>query len=149
MTKITRQRKTRRGSAICSKCGKEIKVGEEYLKAVPYRRDPVIRCLKCYLRQYELSNSKQVRDLGDIKYYWKVTYGINDGIIDLLIDRIETIKEDVEYNLYSMPEQFQDSSVLAERIEDIEDCLDELRSIDIDQDDLTESISSALSNLRI
>ena len=150
MAKIQVLTKSSRGKAICSKCGKEILSHEKYLKATPYRKEPIIRCLMCGLKDYETSGSKYLRSIGELKYDWKRKYLIHDTVIDDIITKLEIIKDDIEDNLYNLPEQFQSESVLQERLDAIEDCIDDLESIDLqenDKENITCEIEMALSNL--
>lgn len=131
MGKIITQKKSQRGIAICSKCGKMIQIGETYLKGQRYRCKPIVRCTQCGLKSYELSSSDYIRTVGSIKTTWsKKRWADQDDVYDL-INKIESLRDDVESSLYSMPEQFQDQSILQDRLQSLEDCLFELNSIDI------------------
>ena len=61
----------------CSKCGEVIKVGDTYLKGTPFRRSPVIRCIKCGLRGWELSSSDYVQGAGRVCECWEEDYGFD------------------------------------------------------------------------
>lgn len=147
MAKINVLVKSSRGKAICSKCEKEINKGERYLKAIPYRKDPIVRCLECGLKEYETSGSKYIRVAGGLKYDWKRKYIMRDTIIDDIISNLEDLKDDIEDNLYNLPDQFQDNSILQERLDAIEDCINELESIDMNNDNIENEINFALSGL--
>ena len=134
MSKIMKLTKGNRGVMICSGCNQEIKCGDQYLKATPYRQKPIIRCVKCGLQPYETSNSNYIRQVGRLKDYWRSRVQVDADDVQGLIDDINSLKDDVEYSLYNMPEQFQDGSVLRERLDALEMCIDELESIDIEED---------------
>ena len=148
MAKIQVLTKRSRGKAICSKCGKEILSREKYLKATPFRRSPITRCLLCGLKPYETSCSPYKKQVGKLIYDWKKTYGIYDRVVDDIISEIENIKYDIESNLENMPEQFQDYSVLQDRLDGLDDCLDILNNIDVSEE-IESEIINALSCILI
>ena len=131
MAKIQILTKSRRGKAICSKCGKEILPGEKYNKATPFRRKPIVRCIECGIKPYETSCSSYVKWAGSIVNNWEKMYPIDENVIDDLVSDIESIKDDIENNLYNLPEQFQYDSILQDRLNSLEDCLNILETIDI------------------
>ena len=167
MARIMILTKNARGKAICSKCGKEIIAREKYNKAIPYRREPIIRCLACGIKPYEASGSSYVRTASSLVNRWRNIGFVYDGILDEVTSDVEDLKYDIEYNLNNLPEQFQDGSILQNRLDSLEDCLNELESIDdsfyydMDEDDedyderefkmcesqLKSEIDSALSNI--
>ena len=149
MAKIQVLTKSSRGKAICSKCGKEILSREKYLKATPFRRSPITRCLLCGLKPYETSCSPYKKQVGKLIYDWKKIYGIYDGVVDDIINEVENIKYDIESNLDNMPEQFQDYSVLQDRLGGLDDCLDILNGIDSSNEELENEIINALSCILI
>ena len=130
MAKIQVLTKSRRGKAVCSKCGKEILPGEKYNKATPFRRESIIRCLNCGIKSYETSCSSYVKWAGSLVYNWERMYPIDETIVDDLMSEIESMKDDIEENLYNLPEQFQYDSILQERLDSLEECLSSLESID-------------------
>lgn len=136
MARITQHVKSARGKDIkCSKCGKPIEVGMSYLKATPYKRPPIIRCTNCGLKSYETSGSSYVQSVGEIVECWQTTYGTSEGTAEEIVDELTTIKEECEDNLENIPEQLKDAeagSLLQERIEELEDCINELENIDYD-----------------
>lgn len=167
MAKINTLTKSIRGKAFCSKCGKEIVAGEKYLKATPYKRSPIIRCEECGIKPYETSGSMYVRMAGNLVYNWKRMYPLCDTVVDDIISDVESMKDDIESSLYNLPDQFQDGSILQDRLDSLDDCINELEYIDVSfYDDMDENdedfdelefranerglemdISSALSNL--
>ena len=138
MSKINSLTKSVRGIAICSKCGKQIKPGEKYYKATPFRRNPIIRCYNCGLKPYETSTSIYKQSIGYLKDNWQKTYTIDSDIVNNIISYIEELKDDVENNLFRLPDQFQDRSILQDRFDELENCIDALENIDVydyDEDD--------------
>lgn len=120
---------------VCSKCGSAIKVGDMYYKGTPYHRSPVLRCTKCGLQSYELSSSEYVQQLGDLQCNWQKTYGLYDGVWNDVQSELENIKDGCEERFDNIPEQLQDAeagSILQERIEQLEDAINELDTIDFD-----------------
>ena len=146
MARITKQKKSNRGKEIrCRKCGKVIEVGEEYLKATPYRSAPIIACLKCGIKSYETSGSQYVQDVGAIAELWRETYGTNEDSISDIITAIEEIRDYTQDSLDNMPESLQEGDIgqmLQERIDCLEGVISDLESIDVDslRSDLEEEV---------
>ena len=136
MAKITTQTKSSRGKEIhCSKCGKVIDVGEKYLKATPYRRSPIIRCLSCGLKSYETSGSQYVQDVGEIVENWYEDYGVSEDSASDIVSALEEIKDYTQESLDNMPENLQEGDtgqMLQERIDNLDDVITNLESIDYD-----------------
>ena len=153
MAEIHILKKSSRGIAICSKCGKEIIRGERYNKATPFRKESIIRCLLCGLKPYETSGSSYIRTAGDLVYKWKIKYKVNESIIDTILLEIDNIRGELDYNLNCIPEQFQDYSILQDRIDSLDDCISELEAIDIsdydDKDSLISDIDAALACIQL
>ena len=152
MANIQSLTKSRRGKAYCSKCGQEIMPGDRYKKATPFRREPIIRCIYCGLQPYETSGSKYIRTVGDLVYTWKEKYHINESVIDNILSAIENIRDDLQFNLDEMPEQFQYDNILQDRIDNLDDCISELEAIDTqdcDKSDIITNIDAALSHIQM
>lgn len=137
MAKITKQIKSTRGrAAFCGKCSKEIKPGMEYLKAVPYRQAPIIRCMECGIRPYETSGSEYVREVGALVEDWEANIGVSDSTVDEITEILESLKEQAQGSLDNIPEQLQEADtgiMLQERIDALDDAissLEELESLD-------------------
>ena len=130
MAKIKRVKA--RNQYTCSKCGKVIEKGDEYLRGERFRSTPLIRCTSCGIRDWELSSSEYVQGVGKICDEWEETYGI-DNIEDIVND-LEDIKDCCESSLENMPEGLQDGDVgtlLQERIDALDDAITNLEDIDI------------------
>lgn len=134
MAKIQRFKKSNRGRELhCSKCGKLILPGDFYLKAEPYVGPAIIRCVGCGLKQYETSGSSYIQRIGALVEGWRDTYGDMTTAAEDIVSELEDIKDELEDNLYNIPEQLQDGaagSLLQERIEELEDAISELESVD-------------------
>lgn len=118
----------------CSKCGETIKVGETYLKGTPFRRSPVIRCMKCGLRGWELS-SDYVQGVGRICDCWEEDYGCDEDTAQSIADELDTIKDDCQDSLDNMPEGLQEGDtgqLLQERIDNLDSVVSDLECIDYD-----------------
>ena len=147
MAKITRQKC--RKEITCSGCGKTIEVGEEYLKGTPFHRKPICRCLKCGLMPYELSGSDFVLTVGNIANKWEDNYDISEDGIEEIKGELEELRDNCQDSLDNMPEQLQEAptgELLQERIDMLEDVINELDSIDADSflDDVDEEAREEL-----
>lgn len=137
MARINRYKKSSRGKEIkCSKCGRVIQVGEEYLMAIPFRQRPITRCIKCSLRPYETSHSEYVRAVGAIVEEWLDDFGISDDTVDELTSAIEEVRDECQEKLDNMPYQLRDGdtgTILQERIEACDQAIDDLASVSFDE----------------
>lgn len=150
MARIERHKKSTRGKDLkCSKCGKDISVGEEYLKATPYHRPPIIRCVECGLKSYETSGSQYVRDVGSIVEDWQESFGTSDGVVDEIISSLEEIRDYTQESLDNMPEQLQQGDtgcMLQDRVDCIESTISDLEQISYE--DLKDELKDeAVSNI--
>ena len=119
----------------CSKCGGIIKIGETYLKGTPFRRSPVIRCIKCGLRSWELSSSDYVQGVGRVCDCWEEDYGCDEDTAQSIADELDSIKDQCEGSLENMPEGLQEGDtgqLLQERIDNLDEAISELEAIDYD-----------------
>ena len=138
MGKITEQIKSTRGSATCSKCNKVIAVGERYLKGIQFGCKPVVRCTKCSFNKYELINNKYLRDITLLKDDWDSVkfeldfYSLSDRL-DNIITVLEMMQGELQSSYDNLPDQFRDYHVVAQRLENINNCLDELEEIELDR----------------
>lgn len=117
----------------CSKCGEVIKVGDTYLKGTPFRRSPVIRCIKCGLRGWELSSSEYVQGVGRVCECWEEDYGCDEDTAQSIADELSNILDDTQDSLDNMPEGLQEGDtgqLLQERIDNLDEAISELESID-------------------
>lgn len=116
----------------CSKCGEVINIGDLYVKATPYRQNPIIRCTKCGIKAYEISGSSYVQELGAIVEDWRDNFNIYDGTADEIATVLEEIRDQQQESLDNMPENFQygdTGTMLQERIDCLESVIDELNNI--------------------
>lgn len=117
----------------CSKCGEVIKVGDTYLKGIPFRRSPVIRCTKCGLRSWELSSSDYVQGVGRICDCWEEDYGCDENTAQSIADELNNIRDQCQDSLDNMPEGLQEGDtgqLLQERIDTLDSVISELENID-------------------
>ena len=117
----------------CSKCGEVIKVGDTYLKGTPFRRSPVIRCIKCGLRGWELSSSEYVQGVGRACECWEEDYGCDEDTAQSIADELSNILDETQDSLDNMPEGLQEGDtgqLLQERIDNLDEAISELESID-------------------
>ena len=119
----------------CSKCGETIKVGDTYLKGTPFRRSPVIRCVKCGLRSWELSSSDYVQGVGRACDCWEEDYGCDEDTAQSIADELDTIKDNYQDSLDNMPEGLQEGDtgqLIQERIDNLDSAISDLEAIDYD-----------------
>lgn len=134
MAKILRVEKSRKETK-CSKCGQVIPVGSSYVYGTPFHRPKVVRCISCGLKSYELSGSNWVQTVGEIMEDFEKVYGYTEDGIDSVKDALEELRDTCQDSFDNMPEQLQYSEngeLLESRIEQCEDALNELDSIDVD-----------------
>lgn len=136
MAKIERIKKSARGKDLkCSKCGKPINVGDEYLKATPYKRPPIIRCVACGLKSYETSGSEYIRECGALVEDWQNNFSADEAGRDEIVSVLEGLRDQCQESLDNMPEALQEGDtgqMLQDRIDNLESVIDELNEIDYD-----------------
>lgn len=128
MAKVTKQKC--RKEIKCSKCGKTIAVGQEYLKGTPFHMRPICRCLRCGLKSYELSSSEYVRAIGRISE----GHYENEDDIEYLVSALTDLMDECQDSYDNIPEQLQSGStgeMLQERIDNLQTVIDELEGIDV------------------
>ena len=133
MAKITRQKC--RKEIICSKCGKPIVVGEEYLKGAPFRRKPICRHVSCGLQSWELSGSEFVQTCGSIQCNWRENYSADEAGIESIVGDLEDLRDTCQDSYDNMPEglQYSDNGcMLEERIDILDEVINELENIDVE-----------------
>lgn len=119
----------------CSKCGEVIKVGDTYFKGSPFRAKPIIRCMKCRFRSWELSSSEYVQGVGRICDCWEEDYELGEDTAQSIADELDNIKDQCQDSLDNMPEGLQYGStgeLLQERIDCLDDVISELENINYD-----------------
>lgn len=118
---------------VCSKCGTNIKVGEEYVKGTPFRMKPIIRCKACGLRHWELSSSDYIQAVGRVCDCWQEDYGIEEDTPQSIADELSTIRDDLQDRYDNLPENFQYSEngeMMQERIDNLDSAISDLENID-------------------
>jgi len=132
MAKIQRVQKSRKETRCC-KCGTVIPVGSSYLYAEPAFRPKIVRCVKCGLEPYETSSSDYIQTVGRICSKWQEDYGCDETTAESIMSDLEDLKDQCEENYDNIPEQLQDGdagSTLQERIDNLEEVMNELDIID-------------------
>ena len=109
------------GEYKCSKCGDTIHKGDSYLRGERFRLKPLIRCVKCGIKSYELSQSDYVRTVGEICEEWRETYGIGE-------DTPTSICEELE-NLRNLRDTSEAGETLQNRIDNLEDVISQLENM--------------------
>lgn len=134
MARIERIKKSARGKDLkCSKCGKPINVGDEYLKATPYKRSPIIRCTSCGLKSYETSGSEYVKECGSLVEDWRDSFSANADGVSEIVSTLEDLRDQCQESLDNMPEALQSGDtgqMLQDRIDNLESVIEELNNID-------------------
>ena len=132
MAKIKKIEKAR-GEYKCSKCGDTIHKGDSYLRGERFRLKPLIRCVKCGIKSYELSQSDYVRTVGEICEEWRETYGIGEDTPTSICEELENLRDDLQERLDNMPENLRDTSeageTLQNRIDNLEDVISQLENM--------------------
>lgn len=145
MGQITQVKKSRKAYK-CSRCGKEIPVGSEYLRGDLNFSKPIIRCVKCGLQSWEVTTSDFQLRAGEAVYRWEENYSTDAAD---LAETVESLKSDLEElrdelrdelqdRLDNMPESLQDSdtgNTLQERIDSLDEAISELESVDAEFDE--------------
>ena len=140
MAKIKRVEKSRK-EVTCGKCRKVIPVGSSYIYAEPYMRPKMIRCTECGLKAWETSGSDFVQTLGSIQDDWRENYDIEGGAESDIKDALEELRDAAEESLDNMPESLQEGptgEMLQERIDMLEDAMNELDNVTCFDDVLDE-----------
>ena len=137
MAKIQYIKKSNRGKEVkCLRCGTVIEPGQMYYKAEPYVGPVITRCSSCGLKSYETSGSSYIQTIGRLVEDWRSEYSDMQSAAEDIASAIEDLKDELECNLENIPEQLQDGaagSLLQERIEELEDCINSLQDIDYDE----------------
>lgn len=141
MGQITRVKKSRKAYK-CSRCGKEIPVGSEYLRGDLNFSKPIIRCVKCGLQSWEVTTSDFQLRAGEAVYRWEDNYS-TDAVdladtIESLKSDLEEIRDDLQDRLDNMPDSLQDSdtgNTLQERIDSLDEAINELENIEAEFDE--------------
>ena len=138
----------------CGKCGATINKGDLYYKIEAMYTPTKYRCCHCKPERSELTSSEYYSWLYNLQDHLNELYDLrSDGVIEDIVSELEDIKSELEEKLENMPEQLQDAeagSLLQERIQSLEDAINELDYIEypdydsvvddanIDEEDLEE-----------
>lgn len=114
----------------CSKCGELIPVGSRYYKGELNFSRPIVRCMKCGLKHYEVTTSDYVRTVGAIVEDWGENYPVEDGVWEGIAEALEELRDELQERFDNMPEQLQENSdtgcMLQERIDALDSAISEL-----------------------
>lgn len=136
VARIEKIKKSARGKDLkCSKCGKPINVGDEYFKATPYKRPPIIRCTTCGLKSYKTSGSEYIRECGSLVEGWQDSFSPDIGGVSEIVSALEDLRDQCQESLDNMPENLQQGDtgqMLQDRIDNLEAVIEELNQIDED-----------------
>lgn len=130
----------------CGKCRKTIPVGSKYYKGVLNFSRPIIRCMACGLKHYEVTTSDYVRTVGAIVEDWSENYTVEDGVWEAIAEALEELKGDLEERLENIPDQLRDAdagALLQERIDALESVISSLT----DYEDMDSFLQSAYDEL--
>ena len=119
----------------CSKCGEVIKKGDQYWKGIPFRRSPIIRCMKCGIYCWECSSSDYTQSVGRVCDCWQEDYGLGESTAQEIADELTNILDECQDRLGNMPDGLQEGDagqLLQERIDQLGDVISELEDIDYD-----------------
>ena len=117
----------------CSKCGEVIKKGDQYWKGIPFRRSPIIRCLKCGIYRWECSSSEYTQNVGRVYDCWQEDYELGADTAQEIIAELTNIQDMCQDSLDNMPEGLQEGDtgqLLQERIDSLQCAIDDLDFID-------------------
>lgn len=135
MGKIQHIMKSRKENK-CGKCRALIPVGSSYYKGIINFNPSIIRCEKCGLKNYEVTTSDYIREVGAIVEDWQESFEVQDGVWEEISSNLEEIMNDCSERLENMPEHLQEESeagqLLQERIDGLESAMDELGNCSMD-----------------
>ena len=156
MAKVNQVVKSRK-EQVCSGCGKIIPVGSPY-KWISFNYGPtVVKCESCGFKPYETTSNEYLREVGRISYEFEESVESYETIEDLESLRDETqtelegIRDELEEKKYNLPEQFQESGpgeIITERIDTLENVIDELSMIDFElEEEILEDFNTILDKV--
>ena len=133
-----KQQKARK-EYVCSKCGTEIHIGDQYLRFSLTRfQKPKILCLVCRPTRSQMTTSA----------FWGTMYAIEDEIGALTVDdfdglsdtvegivgQLEELRDEQEEKRDNMPEGLQDGEIgelLQERYDEVDEMIIELQGVEL------------------
>lgn len=128
--------KSARKEHKCNRCGHVIEKGESYYKGEINFGPTIVRCTKCGLEGWEVTTSDYQLRVGEILYRWREGYSADEEGLEAIKSELEDLKSELEDRLDNMPEGLQEGEagcLLQERIEALDDALDNIDSIDFDE----------------
>lgn len=128
--------KSSRKDWVCDRCHRPIMKGSSYYRGEVNFGPVFIRCKQCGLKHYEVTTSDYIRRVGRLVEDWTEDYTPDEDGIESIRSEVEDIQSDLQDRLDNMPEGLQEESssgqLLQERIDMLEDALDELDNIDVE-----------------
>lgn len=129
----------------CSKCGKTIEKGSSYYKGEINFGPTIVACKHCKLKGYEVTTSEYIKRVGRLCEDYTEDYSLDDSGVSMIIDELESIRDDCDEKLDNMPEGLREGDagqLLQDRIDACDDAIGELENIDYD-----DVVSEALSEI--
>lgn len=125
----------------CSKCGKKIEKGEQYLRFSLTRfHKPEPRCLNCRPKQSEMTSSDFLSQVWSIDETIQdmTADDVADGCLDDIKSELENLQSETEDKVGNMPDNLQSSPVaemLQNRADSVQEMIDSLDSIELEVDE--------------
>jgi hypothetical protein len=148
-----REQTARKLPGNCQKCGREIKVGERYKKAIDRFNPKMVRCSDCptwsrgELETGKLAPVYQAQEVAEThlvelslnEYIDKPDDLVSDisSILEELAGEAESVKDDLQEGYDNLPESLQNSQTgetIQERVEVLGSWIDELNSWSPDEE---------------
>lgn len=97
------------------------------------------RVSKTYPKRSQLTNSGFLQSLYELEDNLSFDREDLEGSVESLVSDIENLRDECQDSLDNMPEQLQESSVLQERIDSLDEWISDLEGVDLEVDEeLTE-----------
>lgn len=102
---------------ICSKCRKEIRIGDQHF-VMKYNYHPTIRrCISCKFEAWENTSSDYMKRIGKLKEQVNLLTITDQVYVDTLIEDLEALYDELEDKLWNLPDNLI-NSLLGNKIED-------------------------------
>lgn len=118
---------------ICSKCGKEIKSGEEYIRISGFHAWTQIRCTKCGYTRSDLTTSDYLKWLYDLQDNTSEMFEESEELANDIASELESKRDELQDSYDNIPESLQQGAVaeiIQERIDNLDSAIDDLYSLD-------------------
>lgn len=134
MSRINHVLKSRQ-EYTCGKCGRLIEKGCGYFRANRMYQKPIIHCEGCGIKPFETGN-EYTRQVGAIAEEWRDNYELVPETIESIMEELEEIRSYEEEKLDNLSENLRYSpngELFQERIDNLDEVISNLESIDIDE----------------